>query len=317
MSYSKPLPSFVFDLLCYLDRDQLERFSIICRPLKNFIERYFHSKPYRMFDELRVAGGKYALRHNRVFWRPGRDDYSVEQFLAGEKCEESNADRVNRYDGYYSFAEMRPYLGPTIRIATAPIYIAGSCTYNLECIEEMESIAYLWHDGIIGIRHEETIGNPIVSEDIQPILNSPTILQCKNLHMMNTFFSFKDYKVLYTVKSIDIIHHCGEKTELWLQYWEQFFEQPGVKPVVTFLISGYETKNNLIDRISKAFSSAVLPNAFKIGFSQFHSHEPLTEFRETNNISGEKLELKKGLPVECQQKCFKEYDTYTFERSSI
>ncbi|KAI1701563.1 hypothetical protein DdX_16038 [Ditylenchus destructor] len=81
MSYSKPLPPFTFDVLYYLNRDQLERFSIVCRPLKNLIERYFHSKPYRVFDQLLIHGGSYALVHNRVRWHPNRDDYSVQQFL--------------------------------------------------------------------------------------------------------------------------------------------------------------------------------------------------------------------------------------------
>ncbi|KAI1724010.1 hypothetical protein Ddc_05208 [Ditylenchus destructor] len=45
-----------------------------------------------------------------------------------------------------------------------------------------------------------------------------------------------------------------------------------------------------------AFSSAILPNAFKIVFAELEVQ--LTEFRETNNTSGEILELKKGLPVE-------------------
>ncbi|KAI1701565.1 hypothetical protein DdX_16040 [Ditylenchus destructor] len=88
---SKPLPPFTFDLLCYLNRNQLERFSIVCRPLKHYIDRYFHSKPYRIFDRLEIHGGSYGLRHNsaglfsplenHVHWHPNREDYSVQQFL--------------------------------------------------------------------------------------------------------------------------------------------------------------------------------------------------------------------------------------------
>ncbi|KAI1693459.1 hypothetical protein DdX_20645 [Ditylenchus destructor] len=55
MSCSKPLPPFVCDSLYYLNRDQLERFTIVCLPLKNFIERYLHSKPYRVFDQLKFV----------------------------------------------------------------------------------------------------------------------------------------------------------------------------------------------------------------------------------------------------------------------
>ncbi|KAI1696162.1 hypothetical protein DdX_19190 [Ditylenchus destructor] len=91
MSCSKHLPPFTFDVLCYLNRDGLERFSIDCRPLKNLIERYFHSKPYRVFDQLWIRGGLYALCHNYgVQWHPNREDYSVQQFL-GRKIYLKNA----------------------------------------------------------------------------------------------------------------------------------------------------------------------------------------------------------------------------------
>ncbi|KAI1696438.1 hypothetical protein DdX_19050 [Ditylenchus destructor] len=115
MSNSKPLPPFVFDVLCYLNRDQLERFSIICRSLKNIIERYFHTKPYRIFDWLIICGVSYVLRHKYVQWHPNRDDYTVQQFLDGQRC--SSVVLKNRYCyRYYSFAEMRPYLGPNILV---------------------------------------------------------------------------------------------------------------------------------------------------------------------------------------------------------
>ncbi|KAI1694251.1 hypothetical protein Ddc_22220 [Ditylenchus destructor] len=84
MSCSKPLPPFVCDLLYFLNRNQLERFSIVCRPLKNFIDRYLHTKPYRVFDCLDIRGGSYALRHNNVRWHPNQDDYSAQQFLGNQ-----------------------------------------------------------------------------------------------------------------------------------------------------------------------------------------------------------------------------------------
>ncbi|KAI1694704.1 hypothetical protein Ddc_21879 [Ditylenchus destructor] len=173
MSNSKPLPPFTFDVLCYLNRDQLERFSIVCRPLKNFIDRYFHSKPYRIFDCLRIRGGSYALIHNNVRWYPNRNDYSVQQFLTGQLRHGVHSVK------YYSFAEMRPYLGPTVRIKLTTIYISGDSTYIPEQIKEMESIAYLWRDGVIYIENARNDDSRIGAEDFPLILNSPTILQCR------------------------------------------------------------------------------------------------------------------------------------------
>ncbi|KAI1691844.1 hypothetical protein DdX_21604 [Ditylenchus destructor] len=182
MSNSKPVSPFVFDVLCYLNRDQLERFSIVCRSLKNIIERYFCTKPYRTFDRLFIRGGYYALFHNGVRWHPNRDDYTVQQFLDGQKCSQ---ELKNCYwSQYYSFAEMRPYLGTNIRV----------------------------------------------------------------------------------------------------------------------------------------FSSAAVPNEFKILFRQYMiscRKMTLNEFRGTNNASGEKLELKKGVPIEYRHRISPFYEYYTLERSKI
>ncbi|KAI1692578.1 hypothetical protein Ddc_23530 [Ditylenchus destructor] len=324
MSCSKPLPPFVFDSLYYLNRNQLERFSIVCRPLKNFIDRYLHSKPYRVFDELWICGGSYALFHNHVQWHPNRDDYSAQKFLAGEK--------LHYRLEYYSFAEMRPYLGQSVRIKDTWIYQNIGTTYNPEHIEQMESISHLWCDRKINVWKD---GSKIVAEDFQLILNSPTILQCRYLYMENAHFSFKDYKVLYNAKIIENYYY-DNKTDS--NYWPQFLEQPGVKPLVVLRDLYRNSINTVIDHLSKAqsnlfkpiplgigsgwgpavgswmaFSSAVSPNAFKIVFAE--NRKPLTEFRKTNETSGEKLELKKGLPIEYQDEYLNKYFNYTLERS--
>ncbi|KAI1700118.1 hypothetical protein Ddc_18228 [Ditylenchus destructor] len=104
----------------------------------------------------------------------------------------------------------------------------------------------------------------------------------------------------------------------WLSKFSLIFcniKQPGAKPGVVFRHFPRENIDNLLDRLSKDFSSAVSPNAFKIVFIQ--CKKSLIEFRETNKTSGEILELKKGLPAEYQKKYLEKYDNYTLERSSI
>ncbi|KAI1693703.1 hypothetical protein DdX_20514 [Ditylenchus destructor] len=302
MSNSKPLPPFTFDVLYYLNRNQLERFSIVCRPLKKLIDRYFGSKPYRILDELYIRGGSCALIHNDVKWHPNRDDYSAQQFLANQRA---------HWDAeHYSFAEMRPYLAATIRIRSTFIDVAAGCIYNLEHVEEMESIAHLWRDGNIDLRHGN-YGRQIVAEDFQLILSSPTILRCRKLVLTNAQFSFKDYKVFYALKDIENWYGNGDVS---CNSWLKFLEQAGVKPTVVFRCVRREVIDIFSDRLSKVFSSAVSPNTFKIVFVDLY--EELSEFRETNNTLGEILELKKRLPVECQNRNLK-YNNYTLERSRI
>ncbi|KAI1708531.1 hypothetical protein Ddc_14323 [Ditylenchus destructor] len=267
MSLSKPLPPFTYDVLRFLNRDQLDHFEIVCRPLKNLIERYFHSKPCRVFDRLWIHGGLYALRHNDVHWHPNRDDYSVQQFLDGES------------------------------------------TNNPEHIAELESMSYLWRDHCLFIGKGDE--SRIVAEDFQLILNSPTILQCRILRMINAHFSFKDYKVLNTVNVFEIDYIGADGIDP--KYWLQFLEQPGTKPIVALGALRREIIDNALDRLKQTFSSAVSPNAYKIVFVQVR--EPLTEFRETNKTSREVLELKKGLPVEYPEECAG--DHYTLKRSSV
>ncbi|KAI1712612.1 hypothetical protein Ddc_12404 [Ditylenchus destructor] len=315
MSCSKPLQPFVCDSLYYLNRNQLERFSIVCRPLKNFIDRYLHTKPYRVFDQLWIHGGSYALLHNNcVRWHPNRDDYSAQQFLAGEELH-----LVKSYTKYYSFAEMRPYLDQTVRIESIWIRLDRGFTYNSEHIEQIESIAHLWCNRKIFISKE---GGIIVAEDFQLILDSTTILQCRYLVMENAHFSFKDYKILYNPKII--VNDYGDpiitESATDPDYWPQFLEQPGVKPMVVLRVRKYHSIYDLVDRLSKAFSSAVSPNAFKLVFVNNWNHFP--EFRKTNETSGEKLELKEGFLTEYQNdysdRNYKEkYPHYILERSII
>ncbi|KAI1690531.1 hypothetical protein Ddc_24876 [Ditylenchus destructor] len=321
MSCSKPLQPFVCDSLYYLNREQLERFSIVCRPLKNFINRYLHAKPYRVLEQLHIRDGLYALVHNYAQWHPNRDGYSIQQFLAGEECSIDEFKPTIGGIAYYSFEEMRPILCSTVRIKETSIYVAGGSIYNPERISEMESIAYLWSNGKIIIWNARSFGSRIVAEDFQPILNSPTILQCQTLSMTNAHFSFKDYKVLYTVK---VIVTSYGYVRFDPSYWSKFLEEPGVKPLVVLSAARHEYINNILDRLCKAFSSAVLPNAFKMLFKFYgesltifaENGGPLTEFRETNKTSGEILELKKGLPDEYQESFEDEYN-YTLARSSI
>ncbi|KAI1703497.1 hypothetical protein Ddc_16518 [Ditylenchus destructor] len=214
---------------------------------------------------------------------------------------------------------MRPYLGLTVRVGWTKIYVAEDSTYNPEHIAEMESIAYLWRDGNIRTENADYCFSQICAENFQSILDSPTILQCQILEMSNAHFSFKDYKVLYTLNIIDNWYSSDDDDHNW---WPEFLEHPGIKPLIVFRFLRRENIDNFLDRLSKAFSSAILPNSFKIvltniDIDKHRIAKPLTEFRETNNASSEKLELKKGLPVEYQKEYLRECECYTLERSSV
>ncbi|KAI1697303.1 hypothetical protein Ddc_19794 [Ditylenchus destructor] len=91
--------------------------------------------------------------------------------------------------------------------------------------------------------------NRIGAEDFQPILNSPTILQCRKLYIHNAHFSFKDYKVLYTVNAIDIYY--GAEEEVDHSYWTEFLEQPGVKPIVALQYARHEDNVNAVECFKK------------------------------------------------------------------
>ncbi|KAI1697035.1 zinc-finger double domain-containing protein [Ditylenchus destructor] len=322
------LPPIVFDFLHYLSRNELERLSIVCRPLKNLINRYFGAKPYRIFDRLYINEGSYALYHKDVQWHPNQDDYSVQQFLARQECSIGNRG--------YSFAEMRPYLGPSVRINWTYINVAGDVTYNSQHVAEMESISYLWRDGKIRIWNTRNY-NRIVAEHFQPVLNSPTILQCQYLTMDNAHFSFKDYNILYSVKVIEINY---ANAEIDPNYWSQFLEQPGVKPLVILRQLHPDSVVGMLERLYKDFSSAISPNAYKIVFAQIgrlliksivesfkkvntfsEPDEELIEFQDWNKTSGEKWEFKKRSSAEFRTE-YPEYELsennkYVLERSVI
>ncbi|KAI1693704.1 hypothetical protein DdX_20515 [Ditylenchus destructor] len=143
---------------------------------------------------------------------------------------------------------MRPYLGQNVRIKWTEIFVGGENTYNPDRIEQMESIAHLWGDGDIRICSANVTDRQIVAEHFQLILNSPSVLKCQNLKMSNANFSFKDYKVLYSVKVFEIDYRIGEVDT---NYWFQFIEQPGAKPVVVFGLLHRESIDNLLKQLSK------------------------------------------------------------------
>ncbi|KAI1699727.1 hypothetical protein DdX_17150 [Ditylenchus destructor] len=172
----------------------------------------------------------------------------------------------------------------------------------------MESITYLWSDGNVKIQHADRNGSGIVAEDFQLILNSPTILQCRDLTMDCPLFSFKDYSVLHNVKIIRVTYDIDPA------HLAQFLEQPGVKPIVVMLHFDRANIDNVLDHFCKVFSSAVVPSPLKIVFDKCKDH--LAEFLEINKTSGEKLEFKKGVSAGYERFSFKFYN-YTLERSSI
>ncbi|KAI1699363.1 hypothetical protein Ddc_18607 [Ditylenchus destructor] len=131
----------------------------------------------------------------------------------------------------------------------------------------------------------------------------------------------KDYNVLYTVEILELYYY---EDDIHPNHWPDFLKQPGNKPIVDFYIFFRDDTKNLLARLKKYFSSADVPNAFKIVFALYvadneNEYEHLTEFRDTNTTSGEILELKKGLPVEYQKDLeeSKNHDNYMLERSSI
>ncbi|KAI1698126.1 hypothetical protein Ddc_19286 [Ditylenchus destructor] len=308
MSCSKPLPPFTFEVLCYLNRDQLERFLNRLSTSQELHRAIFSLKTVPNF---RSIGNSWRIvcfvsqRHPQcgrtaMASQPKRLQRSA---IFGIHLRENGKawDLAKRV--YYSFTEMRPYLGPTVRTKKTRITIDKDFTYNSEHIAEMESIAYLWRDGEIQIDNDD---GPTVAEDILPILNSPTILQCRVLDMYNAHFSFKDCKILFTVKIIETCYYS--EFEIDLIFWFEFLEQPGVKPVVVLNQIHRSSIDSLLERLYKVFSSAVSPNAFKIVFTiypfGFRGNEPLTKFRETNRTSGEILELKEGLSTDYPNEWF-------------
>ncbi|KAI1691367.1 hypothetical protein DdX_21932 [Ditylenchus destructor] len=112
----------------------------------------------------------------------------------------------------------------------------------------MESLPYLWRDGNIFIWYTRCDGSLIDTEDFQLILNSPTILQCRELHMYNADFSFKDYKMLY---SVNIIYFANDNKKIDSNSLLQFLEQSGDKPLIVLIRLVRESVDDVLNRLSK------------------------------------------------------------------
>ncbi|KAI1729835.1 hypothetical protein Ddc_02500 [Ditylenchus destructor] len=334
MGKTKILPELIFDFLRYLNRDDLDRLTLVCRLLNSFIERYFHLTPYRIFETLQIINGKYRL-FNRIpknkwtpfstiaVWHPNRDDYTVKQFLASEALSPRNISLSESY----SYAEMSPYLGPNIRLRYTLLHVS-SMTSSSEIVSELESLSHVWSQHKLHLYKSGP--EPIFDDDMiwnadewLPLLKSPTdLLQCQYLRLDFGDFPLKDYEVLYTVKLITIGR--GYRQE-HVKYWVQFLEKEGVKPLLVlpyiydYCVDRAYFDFNVVDYFFQAFSNATSPASFMVEFelSTELGLQGLDERREKNFFTKEILELKKG-SMECIGPFYHRNEVYyTLERYSI
>ncbi|KAI1712888.1 hypothetical protein Ddc_12232 [Ditylenchus destructor] len=338
MSCSKFSTYAYLDLLHFFDRDQLERISITCRLLNRLVERGLQSKSLRVFDKLEIRpspkgksfqtlltnafcigslGAFYRLRHNGVQLYP-KSGVAVQQFLAGENTENSNP--VS-----YSFVEISPYLGPTVRFKETEIKVRNYCPYTSEAANELESLTHLWRDRVITIKPMEM--QVIFAESIRHILDSPTILKCKQLEIEDPDLPLSNYPVLY---SADVFHvFCNRilKPENW-----KFFEgsrADGGKPLffLTLWINHSDVEPVVITNYKyQVFPQADSPCAFKM-VVKLRLVGELLPFSIQNTSTQEVLELKEdysdvsldiSLVDVMWEQLFDNFSTYyTLERSIV
>ncbi|KAI1695503.1 hypothetical protein DdX_19550 [Ditylenchus destructor] len=319
-------PSAFCDLLQFFTRHELERISTTCKFLSRLIEVEFQGAPFRVFHRLDICafppqdfhsirnerkvakGAYYSLYHDGARWHPTMYN-NVQQFLAGE------IDSVYSTPIYFSFAEMHRYLGLTVRTIETSIHVRDDISYTPEAVMELESLTNLWRNGEIRIEGRDVV----LDDSIRLVLTSPTILQCKGLHMTNPNFAFSGYKVLYSPSVLKAFTSTADLNlcENWLKFFEGS-DVNGNKPF--FVLWGNDAIAVLIRHISHEFPRAKSRCTFKalMWKENGHSWESLTPFRIENNSTGEFLELIEAIPVEYRDHIMywdKQY--FTLERRGI
>ncbi|KAI1691449.1 hypothetical protein DdX_21881 [Ditylenchus destructor] len=340
MSCSKFLHNFAVDVLCYVDRNKLDDLMIVSGQFKNYIDKHFRAKPYRVFEELLIGAGTFILKHHGVQWHPNREDYNVLNFLDGVECSLDADPKRHGEMSYYSFSEMQPYLGPTVRFEFTFIHTAGQNMYSNEHIMKMESLTHLWREGTINFLNCYD-GRQIVPDNIRRIFSSPIILQCRDLVIYNACFSFKDYGVLYMPQSIQIF--LPDEQYVNPNIVSDYLEQMKMEQIVMLQFYSIEFIPSIVERILQSFSKIDSSTGWilegklkKVHFQAFSLRQLASsgftmllgiyhgtidqsiEFQKVNNVTGEKLELKKGLPQPGRRlfpPFFQQSNTYTMIRS--
>ncbi|KAI1707841.1 hypothetical protein Ddc_14606 [Ditylenchus destructor] len=298
MACSKFSHETLLETLNFCSRDNLERLAIASHKLNQLTLRHFPSNPYRVFDELDISYGNsdkfYSLRHHSA--------------SLDSKPWDSNRSR-------YSFIEIQPYLGPTVRVENVSILIEEENNGDriLILTHEMESLSHLWYGARLNLdaRGVRPFGNELTPL-ISPILHSRTIFQFRELYMHDCEFNPRHYPLLYSLKVIGFIYARPFANGYNLL---NFLHKPGDKPIV---VLGFARQfSPLMDLISEAFSRATSPCSFKIVFTYIGTSDfNEIEFSKTN-ICQEILEYKRGLPDGYHIDRLQNGNNYTLQRFNI
>ncbi|KAI1694965.1 hypothetical protein Ddc_21614 [Ditylenchus destructor] len=308
------------EVLTFCSRIELEYFSIASRSLNCLIAKNFPSKPYLVVDKLIICpqgnDNSYCLEHSERQWHPNKNRCYLQHLSVSNKT--SHKDRI-----YYSLAQTRPYLGPSVRVKSTCLYVKNETIISPTLVTEMESLSHIWRDQTLVMLPSVGYLTDAMFQKLQPILNSRNISQFGELRLIDVDFPLVDYPVLNSLNVLELYDVEQRNNDSITSFYENilhFLEKPGAKPLV--VLNGIHNRNKdhspLIHLISQAFSRATSPCEFGLVLLRNkNSVTYLTEFRETNNISGEVLKLEKGLPAECNQRYSRQYVCYTLQRCRI
>ncbi|KAI1718500.1 hypothetical protein Ddc_09553 [Ditylenchus destructor] len=201
------------DIFQYLNRNDLETFSIVNRQFNQILQQHFLERPFRLLcNETLVL--KRICKEIKV------------------RLEKSNADYLDPitrqwhprpFINYFTLEQMHPFLNETVRVRNVMFLLPKDPDCTAGEIESLSSLSRLWVGQEFSILND--ICTPdIVSSWIHPILSTPSLLKCSHLQLdfVNEVTPVHNYPSIYTlnflgtqwhefnaVSMIDLIEHKG------------------------------------------------------------------------------------------------------------
>ncbi|KAI1700210.1 hypothetical protein Ddc_18180 [Ditylenchus destructor] len=176
------------NVLEYLDRENLEKLSIVTRQFENVIRTEFPKHPFRVFAKLRISTDK----NGEI--RLGMYNKGVTFNITSSPTPEAN---IALFKGLierngplycttcnYSLRAMLPFMGKSVRFRKTIIELNGTLI-NQQSITAMENFAHLWTGGTLKIElgYDEDIyftsTKPVVP-NCDLIFNAPGLLLWAN-----------------------------------------------------------------------------------------------------------------------------------------
>ncbi|KAI1700211.1 hypothetical protein Ddc_18181 [Ditylenchus destructor] len=284
------------NVLEYLDRENLEKLSIVSRLFEKIVRIEFPRHPFRVFNKLYIETGTngnidLGMQNERITLQI--TPYAVEF---------KRYSTIRNGARYFSVRAMQPFLSKSVRFGRTIIEV-NSTLFSQQSITAMENFAHLWTGRILKIEHGYDIITPAspnhhryapdnaITPNCELLFNAPGIITpCRELDICRINAPI-NYPALYALQMIKISEVHGFSADNLLNFVEGLSKYNSTTQLVCFSRVNFQRTH--IGIIREAFSKSKVSHAWKLFLVDRQAgNSKLIEFRDENLLTKDVLELR-------------------------